>query len=191
MKKIAIFISGRGSNMKAIVEQCQNGILQGIVEPILVFSDQAEAAGLQYAQAQGISTATLSAKGLKRAEFDQKVLQLLEAYRPDYIILAGYMRILSPVFVQAYPQRIINIHPADTQQHQGLHGYQWAFEQQLPKTKVTVHFVDEGLDTGNIIAQTEVDLEGVNTVEEVERKGLAIEHQFYSKVLSQLFTQSL
>lgn len=189
MKQIAIFISGRGSNMKTIVEQCQNGILQGIAKPVLVFANKADAAGLEYAATQQIPTAYIESKGLKRNEFDQKVLMLLEQYHPDYIVLAGYMRVLSPTFVQAYPKRIINIHPADTKEHQGLHGYEWAFEQKLRSTKITVHYVDEGLDTGSIIEQAEVDLSGTSTLEEVEDRGLAVEHQLYSQVLKKVLTK--
>ena len=131
MKRIAIFISGRGSNMKAIVEQCKNGILKGVAEPVLVFSNQPEAEGLIYAKNIGINTESIASKGIKRVEFDNKVINLLEEYKPDYIVLAGYMRILSPDFIQKYPKKIINIHPADTTKHQGLHGYEWAWENKL------------------------------------------------------------
>ena len=189
MKKISIFISGRGSNMKAIVEQCQSGILQGIALPVFVFSDHSDAAGLKYASEQGIATASLESKGMKRADYDRLVLEILAPYSPDYIVLAGYMRILSPVLVNAFPKRIINIHPADTIAHQGLHGYEWAWENKLPETKITVHYVDEGLDTGNIIAQASVDLEGADSLEEVEKRGLTVEHQLYSQTLKKLLEQ--
>lgn len=185
-KKIAIFISGRGSNMRAIVEQCQNGILQDLAEVVLVFANKENAAGLEFAKALGIDTKCIVSKGLKRTTFDQKVMALLEHYELDYIVLAGYMRILSSAFVQAYPKKIINIHPADTTAHQGLNGYGWAFENKLATTKVTVHYVDEGLDTGSIIAQREVDLDGVKTLENVEERGLRVEHKFYSEVLREL-----
>ena len=190
MKRIAIFISGRGSNMKAIVEQCKNGILKGVAEPVLVFSNQPEAEGLIYAKNIGISTESIASKGIKRVEFDNKVINLLEEYKPDYIVLAGYMRILSPDFIQKYPKKIINIHPADTTIHQGLHGYEWAWENKLNETKITVHFVDEGLDTGSIIAQEKVNLEGVKSLEEVEDRGLAVEHQLYSVTLKKIFENS-
>ncbi|MGC4116880.1 MAG: formyltransferase family protein [Myxococcales bacterium] len=81
----------------------------------------------------------------------------LAGYRPDWIVLAGFMRVLSPGFVQRFAGRIVNIHPADTREHQGLHGYAWAFERGLAETKVTVHLVDEGLDTGRIVAQRAVE----------------------------------
>lgn len=186
-KKIAIFISGRGSNMKAIVKQCQEGILKDLAEVVLVFANKERAAGLEYAQEKGIDAQWIGSKGLKRATFDQKVLTLLSDYNLDYIVLAGYMRVLSSAFVQAYPKQIINIHPADTRAHQGLNGYGWAFEEGLETTKVTVHYVDEGLDTGTIIAQHPVDLKGATTLEEVERRGLAVEHYFYSKTLQEIF----
>jgi phosphoribosylglycinamide formyltransferase-1 len=114
----------------------------------------------------------------------------LEGYEFDYIILAGYMRMLSADFVANFPHKIINIHPADTTQHQGLHGYEWAFENHLEETKITIHFVDVGLDTGKIIAQKTVDLKGAKTLEEIEQRGLAVEHQFYPETLYYLFDKS-
>jgi phosphoribosylglycinamide formyltransferase-1 len=186
-KRIALFISGRGSNMKAIVEQCQGGILKDSAEVVLVFANKQSAGGLEYAKELGLETQCIESKGLKRRTFDQKVLTLLSDYKLDCIVLAGYMRVLSSEFVAAYPKKIINIHPADTTQHQGLNGYGWAFEEGLETTKVTVHYVDEGLDTGTIIAQHPVDLKGATTLEEVERRGLAVEHCFYSKTLQGIF----
>jgi len=102
------------------------------------------------------------------------------------VVLAGYMRILSPAFIQPFAGRIINIHPADTHLHQGLHAYEWAFENKLPETKITVHLVDEGLDTGPVLAQKTVDLRGVDTLAEVERRGLAVEHEVYAQTLAEL-----
>jgi phosphoribosylglycinamide formyltransferase-1 len=130
---------------------------------------------------------SIVSKGLKRTEFDSRVLNLLEEYNPDFIVLAGYMRILSAEFIQKYPKKIINIHPADTTKHQGLHGYEWAWNNKLKETKITVHFVDEGLDTGSIIAQKTVNLEGVKSLEEVEGRGLALEHKLYSETLKKIF----
>jgi phosphoribosylglycinamide formyltransferase-1 len=173
--------------MKAIVEQCQGGILKDSAEVVLVFANKQSAGGLEYAKELGLETQCIESKGLKRRTFDQKVLTLLSDYKLDCIVLAGYMRVLSSEFVAAYPKKIINIHPADTTQHQGLNGYGWAFEEGLETTKVTVHYVDEGLDTGTIIAQHSVDLKGATTLEEVERRGLAVEHYFYSKTLQGIF----
>ena len=188
--RLGIFISGRGSNMNALLASCANGLLKEVAEVVLVFANKPQAAGLETAQAANIPTAALASKGIPRATFDQKVLALIEPYQLDYIVLAGYMRILSPGFVTAYPKRIINIHPADTTQHQGLRGYDWAWKEGLEATKITVHYVDEGLDTGTIIAQYPVDLKGADSLEAVQRRGLAVEHENYQRALWQILTTS-
>ncbi len=185
--RIAIFISGRGSNMEAIVTQTQHGILQECCDIVLVFANKPDAPGLRTAQQYGLKIAFVESQGKKREDFDRQVIALLEPYRLDYIVLAGYMRILSPLFVERYRNRIINIHPADTKAYQGIHGYEWAFEHKLETTKITVHFVDEGVDTGTILDQREVDLRGADSLEEIERRGLQVEHEFYSNVLRRVF----
>ena len=170
--------------MVALVEAIQQGVLRGLAEVAVVFSNRPDAPGLAAAAALGCATASLPSAGRARAAFDAEAVALLQQYRPDYVVLAGYMRILSPAFVQPFAGRILNIHPADTRQHQGLHAYEWAFENRLPETKITVHLVDEGLDTGPVLAQQEVDLRGANTLEEVERRGLAVEHELYANALA-------
>ncbi|WP_246558727.1 phosphoribosylglycinamide formyltransferase [Hymenobacter piscis] len=187
--RLAILLSGRGSNMVALVQAVQQGVLQGLAEVAVVFSNVPDAPGLATAAALGCPTASLSSQGRKRAEFDAEVVDVLQQYRPDYVVLAGYMRILSPTFIRAFAGRILNIHPADTHQHQGLHAYEWAFDNHLPETKITVHLVDEGLDTGPILAQHPVDLRGAATLAEVERRGLAVEHRVYAETLAALIKQ--
>lgn len=184
--RLAILLSGRGSNMLALVRATQTGVLRELAEVAVVFSNQPAAPGLDAAGALGCATAALPSQGRKRTGFDAEAAALLQQYRPDFIVLAGYMRILSPAFIQPFAGRIVNIHPADTHQHQGLHAYEWAFENHLPETKITVHLVDEGLDTGPIIAQQSVDLTGADTLAEVERRGLAVEHELYAKALASL-----
>lgn len=189
MKKIAIFISGRGSNMQAIAQEVKSGILQNLCQIVLVFSNNCAAAGLQIARQNGLPVGCIESSGKKRAEFDLEVINFLQPHQPDYIVLAGYMRILSPVFIKAYEGKIINIHPADTRLHQGLHAYQWAFENQLETTTITIHYVNEGVDTGQIIAQQTVDLKGAATLEEVEQRGLQAEYALYSKTLAKIFAE--
>ena len=189
MTKIIIFISGRGSNMEAIIREVKSGILRGIAEVDLVFSNNPDAAGLETAKKEGIQISCIDSKGKKRQGYDNEVIDELSKYKFDYIILAGYMRILSETFIKTYSNRIINIHPADTQLHQGLHAYEWAFENKMQETKITVHYVNEGVDTGKIITQKEVNLKGANTLEEVEKRGLAVEHQFYSETLRAVFSR--
>ncbi|UOQ53626.1 phosphoribosylglycinamide formyltransferase [Hymenobacter cellulosivorans] len=189
--RLAILLSGRGSNMVALVNAVQHGVLQNLAEVAVVFSNKPDAPGLETAATLGCPTASLTSQGRKRQEFDAEVVQVLQQFQPDYIVLAGYMRILSPTFIRAFAGRILNIHPADTHAHQGLHAYEWAFENQLVETKITVHLVDEGLDTGPILAQHPVDLRGADTLAEVERRGLAVEHFLYADTLARLIRGEL
>ncbi|GAA3969151.1 phosphoribosylglycinamide formyltransferase [Hymenobacter antarcticus] len=184
--RLAILLSGRGSNMMALVEATKTGVLKGLAEVAVVFSNKPDAFGLETAAALGCPVAALPSQGRKREVFDAEAAQLLQQYQPDFVVLAGYMRILSPAFIQPFAGRILNIHPADTHQHQGLHAYEWAFDNKLTETKITVHLVDEGLDTGPILAQQTVDLRGADTLAEVERRGLAVEHELYAWALVEL-----
>ncbi|MDO7884759.1 phosphoribosylglycinamide formyltransferase [Hymenobacter cheonanensis] len=190
LARLAILLSGRGSNMLALAEAVRAGVLHGLAEVAVVFSNDPAAPGLEAAAALGLPTVSLLSKGRKRESFDLEVADILRQYRPDYVVLAGYMRVLSPAFVRAFAGRIINIHPADTHQHQGLHAYEWAFDNRLPATKITVHLVDEGLDTGPILAQQVVNLEGAATLAEVQRRGLAVEHVLYAQTLANLLTEA-
>jgi phosphoribosylglycinamide formyltransferase-1 len=131
-----------------------------------------------------LETAVIPSYKKQRSEFDREVAHLLQQYKPDLVVLAGYMRVLSPEFVDKF--KIVNIHPADTKQHQGLGGYEWAWKNMLNHTKITVHLVDSGLDTGKIIAQKTVDLQRANSLAEVEKRGLAIEHEFYSEIIKRI-----
>ncbi|GAA4502734.1 phosphoribosylglycinamide formyltransferase [Hymenobacter ginsengisoli] len=184
--RLAILLSGRGSNMLALAEAVRAGALRGVAEIAVVFSNDPAAPGLESAAALGLPTASLPSKGRKRESFDLEVVDRLKEYQPDYVVLAGYMRVLSPAFVRAFAGRIVNIHPADTHQHQGLHAYEWAFDNRLSETKITVHLVDEGLDTGPILAQQVVNLVGADTLAEVQRRGLAVEHTLYANTLADL-----
>ena len=184
--RLAVLLSGRGSNMLALAEAGRAGVLRGLAELVVVFSNDPAAPGLAAAAALGLPTASLASQGRKRAEFDLEVVALLHNYQPDYVVLAGYMRVLSPAFVRAFAGRIINIHPADTHQHQGLHAYEWAFDNHLTETRITVHLVDEGLDTGPVLAQRVVNLEGATTLAEVQRRGLVVEHELYAETLANL-----
>ena len=191
MKKIVIMISGRGSNMLAIIRNVQFGILIDTCTIQSVFSNKVDAVGLQKATEFDIPTYVITSKGKKRKTYNTMLLDWLKLQNPDFIILAGYMKILSSEIIRAFQRKIINIHPADTSQHQGLHGYDWAFENKLETTKVTVHYVDEGLDTGKIIRQRIVDLKDAESLEDVEKCGLMVEHEFYSECLRKIFSEKI
>lgn len=189
--RLAILISGRGSNMLALLRACRVGELRGLCEPCLVLSSDPQALGLAAAESLDVPSRAVSARGLGRRAYDLALLEALESVQPDWIALAGFMRILGPAVVRRYAGRVVNIHPADTRQHQGLHGYAWAWEQRLDETRVTVHMVDEGLDTGPILAQRSVDLRGATCLDDVERRGLAVEHCLYPETLRALLAGEL
>lgn len=182
-KNVVIFFSGRGSNMRAILDQVENGILKGVAQVPFVVTNRMDAGGIEIAAGRGIETRVIPSKGLSREAYDALLLKTLAVEDIAAIILAGYMRILSPPLVSAYRGRILNVHPADTSAHQGLDGYAWAFEKKLPETWVTVHIVDEGLDTGPVLKKARVDLTGVTNLADVEARGLAVEHEVYSQAL--------
>ncbi len=189
-KKLAILISGRGSNMKALVDACTKGSLKGVAKVAIVLSNNPDAEGLEVAKRMGVPTTAISSKDKTRLAFDRVVLKFLKEIGVDYVILAGFMRKLTKEFTVAYPKRIINIHPADTRSHRGLGAYEWAWENKLEKTKITVHYVNAQIDDGEIIAQADVDLKGVKNLHEVEARGLAIEHSFFAQAIKKILTDT-
>lgn len=174
--------------MLRIVEESQGGILRNLCKVCAVISNDSEAKGIRAALSKDIPAVVVNSDGKNQDLFENELLEKIKHWEPDYLILAGFMKILSPKFVKLFPKRIINIHPADTKNHRGLNGYKWAFESKLNSTKITVHFVDESLDGGEIIDQAEVDLIGIKSLEEVKKRGLAVEHEFYSLVLRRIFS---
>ena len=190
LTRIAVLISGQGSNMAAILRNVEQGVLQGICEVALVLSNRPEAPGLDAARRAGVETLLLPSSGKRRSAYGRELVEALAPYHLDYLVLAGFMYILPPMVLQSYPRRVINIHPADTSRHRGLHAYEWAFKNGLDETCITVHWVDQGVDTGEVMARAPVDLRGATSLAEVERRGLAIEHRFYSEVLRDFFNRT-
>lgn len=189
-QKIAILISGNGSNMKAIVKNTLTGILKEVCEVSVVISNKKEISGFLLARELGVKAECIESKGISRKAFEEKLLSCLKENLVDYIVLAGFMRILTPKVLNHYRMRVINIHPADTHLHQGIDGYLWAYQRGLDETKITIHYVDEGVDTGKIIAQRPLLLQGLKSLEEVIEKGLEVEHEFYSEVLLEVFLKA-
>ncbi len=181
MTRIAILLSGRGSNFQAI----HRAILRGEVkaEIVCVVSNLPDAAGLTYAREQGLSVYALSSKGLSRETFDQQVLAILQEHQVELVCLAGYMRLLSPGFIQAFPGRILNIHPSLLPSFPGLDAQKQAFQHGVKITGCTVHLVDEGLDTGPILAQASVPVLCEDTVETLSARILTEEHKLYPLAL--------
>ena len=184
---IVLMISGRGSNMEAIIQAVQGGVLRDRCTICGVLANRSDAAGLARAKALGMPTRVVASRGLSTMAYGQRLLTALGNWSPDFIVLAGFMRILSSDVVAAYRGRIVNIHPADTAAYQGPDGYGWAADNALTETVISVHLIDEGVDTGPILEQELVSLVGTTTREEMAQRGLQVEHSLYSQCLANLF----
>jgi phosphoribosylglycinamide formyltransferase 1 len=181
--RIAILISGRGSNMLALADAVRDGRIPD-AEVAVVISDQADAAGLVKASERGIETMVIPRRGRSRAEHDAEIVAALKQRNIDLICLAGYMRVLSGKLLSAYPRRILNIHPSLLPSFPGLDAQKQALAHGVKVSGCTVHYVDETLDGGPIIAQREVPVQVDDTVESLSERILAEEHQLFPKAVS-------
>lgn len=183
--KIGILISGRGSNMVAIVDAVQGGHIPD-AKVAVVISDKAGAAGLAKAGERGVETLVIERRGRGRAEHDAEIAAALIARQVDLVCLAGYMRLLSPQFINTFPDRIVNIHPSLLPAFPGLDAQRQALEGGARVTGCTVHFVDEHLDNGPIILQREVDIITGDTVDTLSARVLEQEHKLYIEAIKKL-----
>jgi phosphoribosylglycinamide formyltransferase 1 len=179
---IGILISGRGSNMLAIAEAIESGDISNCKIAIII-SDKADAAGLQKAAEKEIETLIIERKKRSRDEHDVEIIAELKNRNVDLICLAGYMRLLSSSFIRAFPNRIINIHPSLLPAFPGLDAQRQALEHGVKLTGCTVHFVDEGLDSGAIVAQKAVPVFDSDTEETLSTRILKQEHALYVESL--------
>lgn len=181
-KRIAIFVSGSGTNMENIARRMQAGELD--CEIALIVCDHPEAFALKRAAKFGLETFVIERKNFKsKTEFDAAISAKLKEKKIDLILLAGFMRILGPEFVRAWRWRILNIHPALLPKYPGAHAIQEAFEAKEKETGVTIHFVDEGVDTGPIILQRKVPIEPNDTLEMLETRVHATEYELYPEAI--------
>ena len=181
--KLGILLSGRGSNFLAIAESIRAGRLPG-VEIAVVISNVADAEGIVKARELGLSTATFVSAGRKRAEHDADVLACLKAFHVDLVCLAGYMRLLSPEFVAAFPNRILNIHPSLLPAFPGLEAQEQAFVYGVKIAGCTVHFVDEELDHGAIVLQRAISVLDTDDPHTLSARILAEEHKAYTEAIA-------
>jgi phosphoribosylglycinamide formyltransferase-1 len=181
-KRIGVLLSGRGSNFEALAESVSAGRIPN-AEIAIVISNKPDAAGLEKAQARGIPARTIASKGLEREVYDRQVAAVLEEYKVDLICLAGYMRLLSPYFVAAFPQRILNIHPSLLPAFPGLESQKQALEHGVKFAGCTVHFVDENLDAGPIILQAVVPVLDSDDERALSERILKEEHRIYSEAV--------
>jgi phosphoribosylglycinamide formyltransferase-1 len=183
--KLGILLSGRGSNFLAIAESIQTGRLKG-VEIAVAISNVADAAGLARAREMGLPTALFVSKGRKRVEHDADVIACLREHEVDLVCLAGYMRLLSPEFVAAFPNRILNIHPSLLPAFPGLEAQEQAFEYGVKVAGCTVHFADERLDHGAIVLQRAIPVLETDDAHSLAGRILAEEHIAYSEAIARV-----
>lgn len=180
--RLGILLSGRGSNFLAIADSVRSGRLPG-VEIAVVISNVADAPGLDSARERGLPTALYVSKARPRAEHDAAVLSCLKEHRVDLVCLAGYMRLLSPGFVAAFPNRIVNIHPSLLPAFPGLEAQEQAYAYGVKIAGCTVHFVDDELDHGAIILQRAVSVLESDDAHSLAERILAEEHIAYTEAL--------
>ena len=186
-KKIVILISGRGSNMQALVQAAIPG-----TQVAAVISNRADAAGLAWAAAQGLATASLSHRDYpSREDYDAALMALIDTYAPDLVVLAGFMRILTPAFCRHYQGRLINIHPSLLPAFTGLDTHQRALEAGCRVAGCTVHFVTPELDCGPVIVQGAVPVLDNDTAATLAERVLAVEHQVLPQAVADFVSGSL
>src|SRR5256886_11392488 len=181
-KRIGVRLSGRGSNFEALADSVVSGRIPN-AEIALVLSNREAAAGIDRARARGLATRILPSKGLEREAYDRLVVAALNEAKVDLVCLAGYMRLLSPYFVSAFPQGILNIHPSLLPSFPGLEAQKQALDYGVKFAGCTVHFVDENLDAGPIILQSVVPVEDSDTEEMLSARILKEEHEIYSEAV--------
>ncbi len=185
--KVGVLVSGRGSNLQAIIDASEAGRIGAVVA--IVISDVADAFALQRARTHGIEAAFVDPRLFKtRESFDSAIIDLLRKREVDLVCLAGFMRLLSPHFVREFRNRIMNIHPALLPAFPGLHAQRKALQHGTKISGCTVHFVDEGTDTGPIIIQAVVPVLDDDTEETLSARILAYEHKIYPRAI-QLFAE--
>ncbi|CAM3869941.1 phosphoribosylglycinamide formyltransferase [Xenorhabdus thuongxuanensis] len=190
MKKIVVLVSGNGSNLQSIIDACQQNRINGYVAA--VFSNNADAYGLQRAEQADIPAHFINPKAyVDRTSYDIALLKAIDQYNPDLVVLAGYMKILSPEFVQHYYGRLLNIHPSLLPKYPGLHTHRKAIENGDKEHGTSVHFVTEELDGGPIILQAKVPIFVGDKEEEVIERVQTQEHNIYPLVIGWFLDQRL
>ena len=178
----AVLISGNGSNLQAMIDAIKGNQIYGKI--CCVLSNKEDANGLQRAQEVKIPTEVVSNKDFEtREDFDTEMVRVLSIYNPDLVVLAGFMRILSPVFNNAFPGKILNIHPSLLPKYPGLNTHERVLESSDNIHGITVHFVDESLDGGPICAQSSLEIT-TRSVKQLEQQIHKLEHELYPKVVS-------
>jgi phosphoribosylglycinamide formyltransferase-1 len=186
--RLVILISGRGSNMRSILEAAKSGSLD--IDISAVISNRPDAAGLAFAADEGIDTAVIDHKEFdSREQFDEALAAKIDAYQPDFVILAGFMRILTEGFVNHFAGRLINIHPSLLPKFKGLHTHQRAIDAGETEHGASVHFVTAELDDGPVILQAKVPVFADDSADTLAARVLEQEHLLYPAAIQKLVSQ--
>lgn len=190
MPRIVVLISGHGSNLQALIDAQQRDELGG-GQIVAVFSNRAEAYGLERAQKANIPAEHLSHRDFSEREaFDRALMARIDTYAPDLVVLAGFMRILTPAFVRHFAGKMVNIHPSLLPKYPGLHTHARALEAADSEHGATVHFVTESVDEGPIILQSRVPVLADDTAEKLQQRVHVLEHQLYPRAVRMICEQS-
>lgn len=181
-RNLAVLLSGRGSNFVAIHEAIQRGDLRARI--VCVVSNVPDAPGLGKARDFGLTAICIPSRGVDREEYDGRLVKALRPFDPALVCLAGFMRVLSPVFLREYPGRVLNIHPALLPSFPGLHAQRQALQYGVKITGCTVHIADEGVDTGPILLQRAVEVREGDTEETLSARILEQEHDVYWRAIA-------
>ena len=183
MLRFAVFASGNGSNLQAVIDAVKKGAIKA--ELALVFSDNRKAFALQRAATAGIKTLCLERKDyISPQSYDRDIMIYLREARVDFVVLAGYMRLLTPFFLKEYPQKVLNVHPSLLPAFKGIQAIKDTFTYGCKAAGVTIHFVDEKMDHGPIILQEGFKLTGKETLESLEARVHKVEHKIYPKAIA-------
>ena len=186
-KRLGILLSGRGSNFLAIADSIASGKLDAEIAVVIsnrMLDSERPAPGIDAARARGLNAVVLPSRGLDREVYDRQLVAELEKNRVDLVCLAGYMRLLSGHFIRSFPMRILNIHPSLLPAFPGLDAQHQALDHGVKFSGCTVHFVDEGLDSGPIIMQAVVPVQDDDTAESLSARILKEEHRIYSEAIA-------
>ncbi len=189
MKKLGILLSGRGSNFESIARAVQDGMIPA--EIAVVIANQPEACGIAKAKDMGLRSLCIPSKGRQREEYDRDMVKILENYGVDLVCMAGFMRILGPYFIEAFPSRILNIHPSLLPAFPGLDGQRQALEWGVKFSGCTVHIVDKSLDGGPIIQQAVVPILNNDTEEALSQRILKEEHRIYPEAIRLMINEQI
>lgn len=191
MKKLAVLVSGGGSNLQSIIDQTKNGILKDIAEVVIVISNNPSAYGLERAKKENIKAVALDYKNMDKKDYDEQLYKLIKESGADLICLAGYLKKVPDIIVKEYKSRILNIHPALLPKFGGKGMYGHFVHEAVVKAKEkksgpTVHYVDENYDTGSIILQKEVPVYETDTPEDVAARVLIQEHIIFPQAIKKV-----